>query len=389
MTKRLKVLLTILVVVILVAIGGLFYYQKMLKSSADTLSPYGALGEYPGQNQNPSFSPFNPFSHHHEQLNGKYIITVNASQNGNISPNGTGTPSGMVKGTVIVDSGRNITFTITPDSGYKISTLLVDGKVITPVSTYTFNNVTNRHAISVSFAPVVACKPATVVAAGTGPTKTVAVGGKFNIPIKITNNNPAGSACAAVFGLVVYPNAGWSTYGYSSNFYIPFKGASYRVINVAPTQSVVTSVTLNAQTTPATGTKITLKVDDYPAGKLMTLFNTVVDVTGTNLVTPTPVLTPTFVPAPTPSSTVSKFNINQNFVFTPNIPSGTLVGNISPKGTVLVNSGASQTFTFSPVNGYKITDVLVDGKSVGVVNTYTFSNVTANHTLTISFTTAI
>ena len=35
--------------------------------------------------------------------------------------------------------------------------------------------------------------------------------------------------------------------------------------------------------------------------------------------------------------------------------------------------------------GYKIADVLVDGKSVGAVGTYTFKNVTAKHTITAKF----
>lgn len=144
-------------------------------------------------------------------------------------------------------------------------------------STYPLPKIAPVPTPSASVAPI-ACKPATVVAAGTGPVKTVAVGGKFNIPIKITNNNPVGSSCPTVWGVLAYPVTGWSIYGYSINLYVPFKNATYRVINIAPAQSVVTSVTLNAPTTPATGTKITLKVDDYPAGKLITLFNTVVDV---------------------------------------------------------------------------------------------------------------
>lgn len=124
----------------------------------------------------------------------------------------------------------------------------------------------------------IACKPATITYAGMGPAKTVKVGAKYNIPVKLTNSNAVGTNCPTTWGLLFYPLTGWSTYGYSSNFYVPFKNATYRVINVAPGQSVVTSVTLNAPTVPATGTKITLKVDDYPAGKLITLFNTMVDV---------------------------------------------------------------------------------------------------------------
>ncbi len=60
-------------------------------------------------------------------------------------------------------------------------------------------------------------------------------------------------------------------------------------------------------------------------------------------------------------------------------------GSISPSGTVTVNSGANQTFTISPNNGYSIGDVKVDGGSVGKVSSYTFSNVTGNRSIEASF----
>jgi len=49
--------------------------------------------------------------------------------------------------------------------------------------------------------------------------------------------------------------------------------------------------------------------------------------------------------------------------------------------SVKVNSGANQSISITPATGYKIAGVTVDGASVGAVTSYTFSNVTANHTL--------
>jgi hypothetical protein len=60
-------------------------------------------------------------------------------------------------------------------------------------------------------------------------------------------------------------------------------------------------------------------------------------------------------------------------------------GTISPAGAVTVTPGDSQTFTITPNSGYYVVDVLVDGASVGAVTTYTFSNVTANHTIAATF----
>ena len=60
-------------------------------------------------------------------------------------------------------------------------------------------------------------------------------------------------------------------------------------------------------------------------------------------------------------------------------------GIISPSGNVSVARGKDQTFSINPVNGYRISDVIVDGKSVGAVSTYTFDSVKANHTIQVKF----
>ena len=60
-------------------------------------------------------------------------------------------------------------------------------------------------------------------------------------------------------------------------------------------------------------------------------------------------------------------------------------GSISPSGATTVNYGGSQTFTITANTGYHIADVLVDGSSVGAVASYTFTNVTASHTIAASF----
>lgn len=60
-------------------------------------------------------------------------------------------------------------------------------------------------------------------------------------------------------------------------------------------------------------------------------------------------------------------------------------GTISPSGAVVVTKGTSQAFTITPSSGYQIAAVSVDGASVGAVSSYTFSNVTANHTIQATF----
>ena len=60
-------------------------------------------------------------------------------------------------------------------------------------------------------------------------------------------------------------------------------------------------------------------------------------------------------------------------------------GSISPSGWTSVRDGRDQTFTITPDKGYTVAKVLVDGKSVGAVKSYTFKNVTKDHTIEAVF----
>ncbi len=60
-------------------------------------------------------------------------------------------------------------------------------------------------------------------------------------------------------------------------------------------------------------------------------------------------------------------------------------GTISPNGSVTVTAGADKTFTMTANAGYHISDVTVDGVSQGAVSSYTFKNVQANHTISVTF----
>ena len=70
-----------------------------------------------------------------------YTIKATAGAGGSISPSGN----------VSVREGRDRTFTITPDKGYAVANVKIDGKSIGAVKSYTFENVRRNHAIEVIF----------------------------------------------------------------------------------------------------------------------------------------------------------------------------------------------------------------------------------------------
>ncbi|GAP71720.1 hypothetical protein SAMD00024442_17_17 [Candidatus Symbiothrix dinenymphae] len=74
----------------------------------------------------------------------KYTITASANTGGSISPNGE----------VTVNAGTNITFRITPNSGYAIYQVLVDDEdnaAAVATGSCTFTNVTSHHSLAVRF----------------------------------------------------------------------------------------------------------------------------------------------------------------------------------------------------------------------------------------------
>ena len=60
-------------------------------------------------------------------------------------------------------------------------------------------------------------------------------------------------------------------------------------------------------------------------------------------------------------------------------------GSISPSGNVSVREGRDQIFTITPDKGYAVSNVKIDGKSIGALKSYTFENVSRTHTIEVIF----
>lgn len=100
----------------------------------------------------------------------KYTITATAGTGGSIAP----------EGSVKVTKGNDQTFTITPDAGYEIDNVLVDGSSQGPIDTYTFQNVQENHTIQANFSA-----NKYTVSLSVNPTGTYSVvaygGGTYNV----------------------------------------------------------------------------------------------------------------------------------------------------------------------------------------------------------------
>ena len=70
-----------------------------------------------------------------------YAITASSGANGAVTPTGV----------TNVNYGSSLTYTITPNTGYSVSNVLVDGVSQGAITSYTFSNVQTTHTISATF----------------------------------------------------------------------------------------------------------------------------------------------------------------------------------------------------------------------------------------------
>ena len=80
--------------------------------------------------------------------------------------------------------------------------------------------------------------------------------------------------------------------------------------------------------------------------------------------------------------TAKTADIQTQFTITATAGNG---GTIAPTGATKVYKGTSKAFTITPNEGYHVDSLTVDGTAVNVVTEYTFSDVTANHTIAVTF----
>ena len=225
-----------------------------------------------------------------------YTITVLANQGGSVSPSGI----------VTVNYGDSQTFTVTPNAGYKVKDVKVDGVSVGAVSTYTFKNIASDHTIESIF--------------------------EANLPTAYTIVASAGS------GGAIYP---------------------YGTITVNPGDSKTFTIL------PDVGYHIKeVKIDGNSIGVLASF---------------------TFQSVNSSHTIEALFESNATATTYTIQASMTTGGYISPSGTIIVNYGESKTFSIHVYQGYHLKDVKVDGSSVGAVLTYTFTNITSDHTIDMVF----
>jgi len=301
----------------------------------------------------------------------KYKITATAGPNGSISPSGITT----------VDNGDSQTLTITPNSGYQISTVTVDGTLLTTApSTYTFSNVSANHTINVKFVASTYTITATAGANGSiSPAGITAVNNGASQAYTITPNTGYVIASVKVNGTLQTPvPLSYTFTNVTSNQTIDVKFAviTYTITAVSGSHG---SVSPSGKTTVNYGDSQTYTINPDSGYETDTI-----TVNGVALAT-TPLPSSYTFSNVTSDDVISVTFVKSEYKIT--ATSGNH-GSISPSGTTKVDNGASQTYTMTPDPGYQIATVTVNGTPLTTTPlplTYTFSNVTANQTINVTF----
>ena len=292
-----------------------------------------------------------------------FSIAVTSGDHGSISPTGE----------TIVLEGVDQTFSVIPNLCYHVTDLLVDGVSVGSPDTYTFSSITSDHTIHATFAMDTYSITATAGANGSitpSGTSTVDCGASQTYDITPTNGyhivdvlvdgNSVGSSPTYTFSGINADHTIAAIFA-ESTYAITVMAGNHG--NISPTgETVVTAGGSQAFTiVPDSCYRVSdVLVDGVSIGSTDT--HTFTNVTADHTIHAT-------------------FAIDTHTI----TATAGANGSITPSATSTVNCGSSQEYTIAPADGYQVADVLVDGKSIGVPDKYTFEALASDHEIVATF----
>ncbi|MBI5475229.1 MAG: T9SS type A sorting domain-containing protein [Ignavibacteriales bacterium] len=313
-----------------------------------------------------SYTFYNVVDNHTIHAQFKITMFTITSSSG---PNGTIAPLGSVQ----VPYGSNQQYVMTPNYGYHLDSLIVDGLEAKPFTPFTFEGVTGNHTIRA----VYRLNDYTISASATS-------GGTIT---------PSGDIIVAHGGsqkFIILTNTGYHLDTLFVDGIHVDSSSSYTFTNVVMDHSIHAKIMIDVFQIIATSG---LNGNIEPSGNVMIPYGS--DQTFTFLPNKGYYVDSVFVdgsyigngPNYTFLNVTAPHTIHATFAiyaYTITASAGT-GGSINPSGIVGVNYGATRQFTITPNTGYHIDTVYVDGIKVDSTTSYTFYDITENHTIHVSF----
>lgn len=292
-----------------------------------------------------------------------HTISSSSGANGTIDP----------EGDIIVNQGSDQVFTFTPDEGFEVEDVQIDGTSEGAAESYAFTNINSDHSISVSF------KISTYKI-----TTSVAGNGSVDPEGPMTVDHGSGQ----VFNFMPDENHKIAD--------VRVNGSSVGVVTSYEFQDVTSDQSLEVVFEPITHT---INASAGTHGSISPVGSVSVNQGMDQSFTISPdegyVIEDILVDGNSEgAASVYLFsNVTEDHIIevsfkilTYNITVAiTGNGSVNPEGPLTVNYGTDQTFSFTPDEGYEISDVLVDGVSVGQISVYTLNDITDDYRIEVIF----
>lgn len=300
------------------------------------------------------FSPGSPVN---------FTITASAGPHGSINPTGV----------VTVTSGANQTFVMSSNTGYHVDSVIVDGSMVGSPPTYTFNNVQSNHTIRAVFA----INRYSIVSSA-GPNGSIVPSGTLTVDYGANQQ------------YAISPAQGYHVDTLLVDGLRVDSTVSYTFINVAANHAIRAVFSINRYTITATadshGTISPSGNISVPSGG--TQMFVIAPQTGYHVdsvlvdgVRVDSLIHFTFTNVVSAHQIHACFGANQYTITASSGPHGT----IQPGGEVVVTFGSGLTFAAHPDSGYTVDSLLVDDVQMPAAATYEFTNVSADHTIRMTF----
>ncbi|MBS4029727.1 MAG: T9SS type A sorting domain-containing protein [Ignavibacteriales bacterium] len=294
-----------------------------------------------------------------------YTIAATAGSNGSINPSGT----------VNVNYGTDTMFTFLPNSDYHIDSVIVDGNYVGSQSSHQFTNVTEDHTIHVTFARNSYIVTSSTIGEGTiSPLGQTTVNYGDSLVFTVSPN----SSCYKISKITLDGDSVSASSPYTlRNITATHTVTAYfvqKTFSITESHGANGSISPSGVTPVNCGDSVVYTISPNTGYRVAGV--TIDGETNVGAVT-----SYTFYNVTSNRSIAATFSFQQ---FTITASTGEN-GSISPSGNVIVNYNGSQTFTITPNTDYKIDSVFVDDVYVGKDTSYTFDNVTANHTISVTF----
>ncbi|MCX5850819.1 MAG: proprotein convertase P-domain-containing protein, partial [Deltaproteobacteria bacterium] len=297
-----------------------------------------------------------------------HTITATAAAGGTISPSGA----------TLVCFGESAAYTITPNYGYRITDVTVDGVSVGVVSSYTFTNVTADHTIDASFMKDRIVTYVIAATAGTGGT----ISPVGDVTVNVGSNQTFTIAAQAGFviddvivdGASVGSPGSYTFTGVMKDHTIEAFFKEMVIYPITATALEGGTITPSGEVNVNEGDDITFTITPDTGYNII---DVLIDGTTVGIVT-----TYTFQNVESAHTIEAWFASGTIYVITASSSPG---GTITPEGALNVEEGFDTAFTIKPEEGYIVEDVLVDGVSAGAVTSYTFSDVNSDHAIEALF----